>query len=81
MKRVNEVGVDINEAALHPLTHGPTLQFVCGLGPRKAQHLFRIIKSSGVIASRNQLVMTCKLGPKASVIHNQTNSSSLSCVS
>ncbi|OWA49907.1 Transcription elongation factor SPT6 [Hypsibius exemplaris] len=67
VRRVNEVGVDLNRCISHPLTHGCVVQFVCGLGPRKAQHLMKIIKQNGVIVSRNQLVMICRLGPKVFV--------------
>ena len=38
---VNEVGVDINEALAHPYTAG-LLQFVCGLGPRKAAYILKV---------------------------------------
>lgn len=38
---VNEVGVDINDALAHPYTAG-LLQFVCGLGPRKAAHILKV---------------------------------------
>lgn len=38
---VNEVGVDINEALAQPYTAG-LLQFVCGLGPRKAAYILKV---------------------------------------
>jgi len=38
---VNEVGVDINEALAHPYKAG-LLQFVCGLGPRKAAYILKV---------------------------------------
>ncbi|XP_055333559.1 transcription elongation factor SPT6-like [Paramacrobiotus metropolitanus] len=64
VRRVNEVGVDLNECVNHPATHGNVVQFVCGLGPRKAQRLLSLVKQTGVIVSRNQLVMVCRLGPR-----------------
>lgn len=42
---VNEVGVDVNDALAHPYTAG-LLQFVCGLGPRKAAFILKV-KSHG----------------------------------
>ena len=38
---VNEVGVDVNDALAHPYTAG-LLQFVCGLGPRKAAFILKV---------------------------------------
>ncbi|KAJ3101887.1 Transcription elongation factor spt6 [Phlyctochytrium planicorne] len=51
-------GVDINEAASPLLKHRScTLQFVSGLGPRKAQFLIdRILNTGGKIESRTQLI-------------------------
>ncbi|CAB3227158.1 unnamed protein product [Arctia plantaginis] len=45
VNRINEVGVDVNEAVL---TGRGTelLQFVCGLGPRKAQALIKLFKQT-----------------------------------
>lgn len=41
INRVNEVGVDINKAFVH--THwGSQLQFVGGLGPRKAGDILKV---------------------------------------
>lgn len=37
---VNRVGVDINRA-VHDTYYQSLLPFVCGLGPRKAQHIVR----------------------------------------
>lgn len=56
--RTNAVGVDPNRAIAHPHTSG-LVQFVAGLGPRKAAHLLRSIKKSstgGQLVSRQQLV-------------------------
>ncbi|KAI9002249.1 SH2 domain-containing protein [Gaertneriomyces semiglobifer] len=53
---VNACGVDINFAAQHPHVAG-TLQFVSGLGPRKAQaFITKIVRSGGKIDARSQLV-------------------------
>ena len=46
---VNDVGVDINLAADKQIIFGNTLQFVAGLGPRKAQELLRIISQYGCV--------------------------------
>ena len=42
VNRVNDVGVDVNFAMEHPHT-APMLQYVCGLGPRKAPALIKVI--------------------------------------
>ncbi|PVD31669.1 hypothetical protein C0Q70_07087 [Pomacea canaliculata] len=64
VNRVNEVGVDINRCINFPHT-APLLQFVCGLGPRKAQYLLKILKqNSGRLENRTQLVQLCHMGPK-----------------
>ncbi|KAJ2719166.1 Transcription elongation factor spt6 [Coemansia sp. Benny D115] len=54
---VNKVGVDVNAVAAHPhLAH--TLQYVAGLGPRKAQGLIsRIGGSDRALETRSDLVM------------------------
>ncbi|XP_063383869.1 transcription elongation factor SPT6 [Cydia fagiglandana] len=64
VNRVNEVGVDVNEAIL---TGRGTelLQFVCGLGPRKAQALIKLFKQTNQkLENRTQLVTFCHMGPK-----------------
>ncbi|XP_063966332.1 transcription elongation factor SPT6-like isoform X1 [Lytechinus pictus] len=62
--RVNEVGVDINRAILHPHTVS-LVQFICGLGPRKGNALVRTLKQKNQrLDNRNQLVTHCQLGPK-----------------
>lgn len=56
--RTNAVGVDPNRAIAHPHTSN-LVQFVAGLGPRKAAHLLRSIKkcsTGGQLVSRQQLV-------------------------
>ena len=61
--RVNEVGVDINKALTHSHTAN-LLQFVCGLGPRKAQFIIRTLKTNKRLENRSQLVHICQMGPK-----------------
>ena len=38
---VNQVGVDVNKCVSHPYMT-PVVQFVCGLGPRKGNHLLKV---------------------------------------
>lgn len=53
---VNLVGVDINEAVTDTSTAN-LLPYVCGLGPRKAAHLLKIINlNGGVVNSRAELL-------------------------
>ncbi|KAL4981733.1 transcription elongation factor spt6 [Aspergillus falconensis] len=53
---VNLVGVDINEAVSDPATAN-LLPYVCGLGPRKAAHLLKIVNmTGGVVNSRFALL-------------------------
>jgi len=64
VNRVNEVGVDINQVLAFPYT-APLLQFVCGLGPRKASQLIKTLKqNSSRLENRTQLVQLCHMGPK-----------------
>nr|KAG5690166.1 hypothetical protein BaRGS_013623 [Batillaria attramentaria] len=64
VNRVNEVGVDINRCIAFPHTSS-LLQFVCGLGPRKASYLLKILKqNSSRLENRTQLVQLCHMGPK-----------------
>ncbi|KAJ8312685.1 hypothetical protein KUTeg_010058 [Tegillarca granosa] len=64
VNRVNEVGVDVNQAIQCPHT-APLVQFVCGLGPRKGSHLLKILKqNSSRLENRTQLVTLCHMGPK-----------------
>lgn len=53
----NQVGVDINLAASHEWMFSP-LQFVSGLGPRKAASLQRAILRAGRINTRRELLTT-----------------------
>ncbi|KAL5707704.1 Transcription elongation factor spt6 [Ranunculus cassubicifolius] len=50
----NQVGLDINLAAAHEWCFSP-LQFVSGLGPRKASSLQKALVRNGVITSRKDL--------------------------
>lgn len=59
---VNDVGLDINRAITHKLAASP-LQFVCGLGLRKAGVLLTKIKArTGFLESRQDLVAEVQLG-------------------
>ncbi|XP_057817210.1 transcription elongation factor SPT6-like isoform X2 [Cryptomeria japonica] len=51
----NQVGVDINLAASHEWMFSP-LQFVAGLGPRKAASIQRAILRAGRVYSRRELL-------------------------
>ena len=57
------MGVDINKALIHTHTAN-LLQFVCGLGPRKAQFIIRTLKQNKRLENRSQLVHICQMGPK-----------------
>ncbi|XP_063222520.1 transcription elongation factor SPT6 isoform X2 [Bacillus rossius redtenbacheri] len=64
VNRTNEVGVDVNLAVQEPYTAN-LVQFVCGLGPRKAQALLKTLKQSNQrLENRTQLVTSCHMGPK-----------------
>uniref|UniRef100_A0A5S6QJ45 Suppressor of Ty 6 homolog n=1 Tax=Trichuris muris TaxID=70415 RepID=A0A5S6QJ45_TRIMR len=64
INRTNEVGVDINRCVEHPYTSS-LLQFVCGLGPRKASYLLKLLRQKDRhIESRTHLVTVCKMAPK-----------------
>lgn len=53
---VNLVGVDLNEAVGDPSTAN-LLPYVCGLGPRKAAHLLKIVNmNGGVVNNRIELL-------------------------
>lgn len=53
---VNAAGVDVNAAAAHTHRNG-LLQFVCGLGPRRARHLLQFVKQQPgcMLRSREEL--------------------------
>ncbi|XP_042510385.1 transcription elongation factor SPT6 homolog isoform X2 [Macadamia integrifolia] len=52
----NQVGIDINLAVSHEWLFAP-LQFVAGLGPRKAASLQRALVRAGAIFSRKELTL------------------------
>ena len=54
MTLVNEVGVDPNRLLEHPHTVA-LLQFVCGLGPRKASSLLKVFFSEQTANKTNYL--------------------------
>ncbi|KAG7162673.1 Transcription elongation factor SPT6-like [Homarus americanus] len=64
VNRTNEVGVDLNRAVAYPYTQN-LVQFVCGLGPRKANLLIKTMKQNNHrLENRNQLVVNFHMGPK-----------------
>ncbi|XP_043230112.1 transcription elongation factor SPT6-like isoform X3 [Amphibalanus amphitrite] len=64
INRTNEVGVDVNRA-LASAYAAPLVQFVCGLGVRKATALLKTLKqTSQRLANRTELVTDCHLGPR-----------------
>ncbi|CAI0381300.1 unnamed protein product [Linum tenue] len=62
----SQVGVDINLAISHEWLFGP-LQFISGLGPRKAASLQRSLVRAGAIFTRKDFVTTHSLGKKVFV--------------
>ncbi|KAM0990765.1 hypothetical protein ACFX2C_009237 [Malus domestica] len=62
----NQVGLDINLAISHEWLFAP-LQFISGLGPRKAASLQRSLVRSGAIFTRKDLVNPHGLGRKVFV--------------
>ncbi|CAA7038994.1 unnamed protein product [Microthlaspi erraticum] len=62
----NQVGIDVNFAASHEWLFSP-LQFVSGLGPRKALSLQRSLVRAGCVLSRKELVNQHGLGKKVFV--------------
>lgn len=59
----NQVGLDINLAASHEWLFSP-LQFISGLGPRKAASLQRSLVRAGTISTRRDFVVLHGLGKK-----------------
>ena len=56
MECTNMVGIDINKILAHPHLQAP-LQFICGLGPRKAKHVLdSIFKNLKVLRMRSDLL-------------------------
>ncbi|KAK3010331.1 hypothetical protein RJ639_013024 [Escallonia herrerae] len=62
----NQVGLDINLAASHEWLFSP-LQFISGLGPRKAASLQRSLVRAGAIFTRKDLLTAHGLGKKVFV--------------
>ncbi|KAI5315642.1 hypothetical protein L3X38_044818 [Prunus dulcis] len=62
----NQVGLDVNLAASHEWLFAP-LQFISGLGPRKAASLQRSLVRSGAIFSRKDFLTEQGLGLKVFV--------------
>ncbi|XP_075243578.1 transcription elongation factor SPT6-like isoform X2 [Convolutriloba macropyga] len=61
---VNKIGVDVNRALEFP-HYAPMLQFVCGLGPRKASALLQVLsRKNQKLANRTHLVTQVQMGPK-----------------
>jgi transcription elongation factor SPT6 len=64
INRVSEVGVDINAIVDMPFRSGP-LQFVSGLGRRKATTIIQAIKNTNQhLEGRARLIQVANLGPK-----------------
>ena len=60
----NKVGVDVNRCLDYP-HYAPVLQFVCGLGPRKASAIVQLLNRKNLkLANRTQLVTEVQMGPK-----------------
>lgn len=59
----NQVGIDLNLAANHEWLFAP-LQFISGLGPRKAASLQRSLVRAGAIVTRKDLLTAHGLGRK-----------------
>jgi len=51
---VNDIGIDINKIIDHPHLH-KKLEFICGLGPRKAQDIVLMIQKKGRLMIRSEL--------------------------
>ena len=64
----NQVGVDINMAAAHEWLFAP-LQFVCGLGARKASAIQRSIQGVGRISTRKEMLISLRLMKKTVFIN------------
>lgn len=64
-----QVGIDINLAASHDWIFGP-LQFVAGLGPRKAGAIQRAIQSAGRVGTRKDLYASIRVMDKKVFINS-----------
>ncbi|BBN03708.1 transcription elongation factor SPT6 [Marchantia polymorpha subsp. ruderalis] len=56
----NQVGIDVNLAASHDWLFAP-LQFISGLGPRKATYIQRSIQGAGRVTSRKELLLALRI--------------------
>lgn len=64
---VNLVGLDINEAVSDRSTAN-LLPYICGLGPRKAAEMLKVVNSQGgEVSTRDQLVGDVETGAKSAV--------------
>lgn len=62
ISRTNEVGVDLNRCLTYAHT-SHVLQFVCGLGPRKASHLIKYFKQNSLqLENRTFLIVKYNMG-------------------
>ncbi|CDS40561.1 transcription elongation factor spt6 [Echinococcus multilocularis] len=67
INRTNEVGVDVNRCILNPHTAN-LLQFVAGLGPRKAFYMIKLLKQKKVfLTNRELLAKVLQLGPHVAI--------------
>nr|CDS26732.1 transcription elongation factor spt6 [Hymenolepis microstoma] len=67
VNRTNEVGVDLNRCILHSHTAN-LLQFVSGLGPRKAAYIIKLLKHDKMfLTNRELLARSLGLGPNVAV--------------
>lgn len=64
-----QVGIDINLAASHDWIFGP-LQFIAGLGPRKAGAIQRAIQSAGRVGTRKDLYASIRVMDKKVFINS-----------
>lgn len=64
-----QVGIDINLAASHEWIFAP-LQFIAGLGPRKAGAIQRAIQSAGRVGTRKDLYSSIRVMDKKVFINS-----------
>lgn len=64
VNRTNEVGVDVNKIVQNVYL-GNLLQYICGLGSRKATAMIKLLKQTNRrLENRTMLVTHCHMGPK-----------------
>lgn len=64
VNRTNEIGVDVNEIVQNVYS-GNLLQYICGLGSRKATAMIKLLKQTNKrLENRTMLVTHCHMGPK-----------------